>query len=331
MFVELVLKLFNCCMENGNILSAWKEARVIPIHKKGSVFNAENYRPISLTCILRKFYEELVKGRLIEEVESCITDRQHGFVPNKSCLSNLLEAASFVNNCLSQQKPVDIIFLDFQKAFDTVPHDQFMAKLKKLGVSDQLLAVIADFLSNRMFHVAVGNCNSKKHMVSSGVPQGSVLGPVLFVLYINDIPEGINNLLLLYADDAKLCCEAKKLTLNQADLDTLANWQTNWGLSFNTADLKCKVMHIGKDNPHATYYLNDSPLPTTDEEKDLGVWTTNNYEWSTHIDKCVKKARSTTAWIMRSIIDKKKPIMLKLYKVLVRPILKTVFNFGLQQ
>ena len=318
-FVKLVSNLFNICMKSGKIPQIWKDARVIPIHKKGSVSNAENYRPISLTCILCKVYEHLVKERLLEEVESNISVKQHGFVRNRSCLSNLLEAANFVNDCLSQQCAVDIIYLDFQKAFDTVPHDKLLMKLKRMGVSRQLLAVIADFLTNRSFNVSIGSCFSRKHKVSSGVPQGSVLGPILFVLYINDLPDSINNLLLLFADDAKLCCKTDSPSLNQCDLDHLAEWQENWGLSFNTADHKCKVMQIGKNNPKTTYYLNESPLPTTEEEKDLGVWTTDNFEWSTQIDKCVKKARSTSAWIMRTIIDKNRLIMVKLYKALVRP------------
>ena len=192
-------------------------------------------------------------------------------------------------------------------------------KLKNLGLNNQLLAIITDFLSNRQFQVAIGGSTSDSRPVRSGVPQGSVLGPILFVLYINDMPENVRNLLLLFADDAKVCARASNSQLNQSDLDLLAEWQLTWGLTFNTIDCKCKVMHLGKDNPENQYFLNGKQLPVTSEEKDLGVWMTNDYSWQIHIDNCIKKAKSIMSWIMRVIIKKDKNVMLQLYKSMVRP------------
>ena len=155
--------------------------------------------------------------------------------------------------------------------------------------------------------------------MKSGVPQGSVLGPLLFVLYINDMPENIKNLLLLFADDAKLITKASTPTLNQEDLTRLSEWQALWCLTFNTNDEKCKVMHIGNNNPCHKYLLNEKELPQTISEKDLGVMITNNFTWTTHIDNSIKKANSVMAWIMWVIIGKNPRIMLQLYKTLVRP------------
>ena len=136
------------------------------------------------------------------------------------------------------------------------------------------------------------------------------------------MPDVVKNLLLLFADDAKMCATASSEQISQSDLDGLAQWQNDWGLTFNTIDNKCKVMHIGKNNPNNTYHLNGQQLPSTTEEKDLGIWTTKNYSWQLNIDKCVNKARSTMAWIMRVIINKEKGVMLQLYKSLVRPLLE---------
>ena len=318
-FVVCIVLLFNTCLKEGRIPEVWKQANITPIHKKGSVTDAKNYRPISLTSILGKLYEKVVRQRILNEIEEKISSHQHGFVANKSCLSNLLEAVDYINDQLTQDDNVDIFYLDFQKAFDTVPHDKLMMKLKNLGLNNQLLAIITDFLTNREFRVSVGDVFSDPRPVRSGVPQGSVLGPLLFVLYINDMPDDIHNLLLLFADDAKLCTKASNVTANQSDLDKLAQWQEKWGLTFNTNDSKCKVMHIGKANPCNKYLLNGEELPSTTEEKDLGVWLTNDYSWKRNIDNNIKKARSTMAWIMRVIINKDASVMIQLYKSLVRP------------
>lgn len=165
-------------------------------------------------------------------------------MPARSCLSNLLESIDIINDMLSTGEYVDIFYLDFQKAFDTVPHFRLIEKLKSYGLSGTILDVIADFLSNRTFQVLVGNAHSKHHCVTSGIPQGSVLGPLLFVLYINDLPDHILNSVSLFADDLKMYGPSSKNDTLQADLDELAAWQDTWLLRFNTTDGKCKVMHV---------------------------------------------------------------------------------------
>ena len=318
-FVKNIQILFNTCIKKREIPHIWKEARVTPIHKKGSKTETNNYRPISLTSVICKLYEKVIRERILTQIGESVCTNQHGFVTSKSCLSNLLEATDCINEKLSEGEDVDVFYLDLQKAFDSVSHNRLLVKLQNMGLSSNLLDIVKDFLHERNFYVCVGESKSATFKVKSGVPQGSVLGPLLFVLYINDMPENIKNLLLLFADDAKLIAKASTPILNQEDLTRLSEWQSLWRLTFNTNDQKCKVMHIGKNNPCHKYLLNENELPQTLSEKDLGVTITNNFTWTTHIDISIKKAHSVMAWIMRVIIAKKPQIMLQLYKTLVRP------------
>ena len=136
--------------------------------------------------------------------------------------------------------------------------------------------MISDFLANRSFKVIVGNEKSESFPVTSGVPQGSVLGPLLFLLLINDLPEKVRNHVSLFADDLKMHGRSLEREFNQTDLDELYKWQLVWILTFNTRDNKCKVMHVGKNNPCNKYYLGDILLPAVTSEKDLGVWHNNS-------------------------------------------------------
>ena len=146
---------------------------------------------------------------------------QHGFVGGKSCLSNLLESVDCITNILGEGAPVDILYLDFCKAFDTVPHYRLLAKLEKYGIKGKTLDIIRDFLSDRTMRVVVGGDKSATRKVTSGVPQGSVLGPLLFVLYINDLPDGLLNYVKLFADDVKLIGNAANSEAVKHDLEVL--------------------------------------------------------------------------------------------------------------
>ena len=158
-------------------------------------------------------------------------------------------------------------------------------------ISGKILTAIADFLSDRSFCVKVGDCESKYHPVLSGIPQGSVLGPLLFLLYINDLPEEIRNKLSLFADDVKMYARSSTYVDNQGDLNAMDKWQQLWLLNFNTVDEKCKVMYVGRNNPQHQYYLGGSLLPTVSNEKDLGVTTTTTMKWNEHIGNCIKKGK----------------------------------------
>ena len=264
-------------------------------------------------------YEKIIGERIIEDIGHKICINQNGFVKKKSYLSNLLETAAYINDLICENEDFDVFYLDLQKAFHTVSHFKLLTRLENMGLTQYLLEIIEDFLSNRTLRVTVGEFSSLIFRVLSGVPQGSVLGPLLFILFINDMPVDIINKLLLFADDAKLCAKASTPVINQEDINKLADWQLLWGLTFNTKDNKCKVMHIGKNNPCNSYTLNGRAMPATEEEKNLGVTVNQEFSWSTHIDNSIKKATSTMSWIMRVIIVKNETTMAQLYKTLVHP------------
>ena len=318
-FVTALTILFNACFNLGKIPLIWKSANIIPLHKKGSKSDAGNYRPISLTSIICKIYERFIRNHIWNHVEDTISDKQHGFVPGRSCLSNLLEYVDTVNEMLAKGEDVDIFFLDFQKAFDSVPHHRLLVKLQNLGITGKTLCVISDFLSGRTFTVRVGNSSSNIYKVTSGVPQGSVLGPLLFLLFINDLPENIRNHISLFADDAKMYAPAGTYFHNQLDLNRLCQWQKLWLIEFNTKDNKCKVLHIGKNNPRNLYLLNDVRLPQTESEVDLGVTVNQYWSWDSQIKKAIGKANACTAWVIRSVLCREPPVVTNIYKSLIRP------------
>ena len=318
-FVTAVTELFNKCFDSNSIPKIWKTANVIALHKKGSKTDFRNYRPISLTCIICKVYEKLVRAHILKHVDRKISRQQHGFVSGRSCLSNLLESVDSITDILAKGESVDIFYMDFQKAFDTVPHNRLRIKLEAYGISCKTLDVISDFLADRSFKVTVGNEKSESYAVTSGVPQGSVLGPLLFVLYINDLPGKIKNYVSSFGDDLKMHGRSNARELNQNDIDELNKWQNLWLLMFNTKDEKCKVMHVGKNNPCHKYYLGEILLPAVKSEQDLGVLVTPNLNWNEHILASVQKANSTIAWVTRTIICRSPEVMLKIYTSIVRP------------
>ena len=241
-FVKNLTQLYQKCVEECAIPSIWKTANVIALHKKGSKRNALNYRPVSLTCILCKIYEQFIKSHVLSFVESKLSADQHGFVNQKSCLSNILETVDTIVDLLEEGHPVDVFYFDFCKAFDSVPHYRLLTKLENYGITGPTLKIIENFLKDRTMRTVVrGNFSSLKKVLS-GVPQGSVLGPLLFVLFINDLPGGLDNVSKLFADDLKLICNADRVNCIKSDLRHLEQWEQLWLLKFNAS--KCKVMHL---------------------------------------------------------------------------------------
>ena len=179
---------------------------------------------------------------------------QHGFLKGKSCLTNLLEALDDWTAAYDERRPQDVFYLDFQKAFDSVPHLRLIYKLEKYEIRGRVLKWIEAFLSERKQRVCINSSQSGFASVRSGVPQGSVLGPILFLLYINDLPTGVQSTIKIFADDTKIYGDVsnhQQLQILQADLERLCAWSRTWLLSFN--EEKCKVMHLGLHNPRERY------------------------------------------------------------------------------
>jgi hypothetical protein len=315
-FVCALTTLLNRCVYEESIPSVWKSAVVVPIHKKGSVHLPGNYRSVSLTCILCKLYETAIRDHILTYVIGIITDKQHGFLPGKSCLSNLLETLDKANEYMSEGNCVDLFYFDFSKAFDTVSHYRLLVKLEAMGFSKNMLNIIRNFLGDRDMKVKVGDAVSLAKSVASGVPQGSVLGPLLFLLFINDLPDSIKNEIKIFADDVKMVTDPGQSISIQADLQELCDWESVWLLMFNVE--KCKVLHIGKSNPKNTYTFLGTALDVCSSEKDLGVTFNEKLNFHDHIYTSISKAKSSLAWLLRNTLSRAPYEMKTAYKSLVR-------------
>jgi len=264
--------------------------------------------------------ERIVKDYIVTFLESnnLINDSQYGFRNNKSCLANLLLFLGTVATTVDDGNPVSVIYLDFKKVFGRVSHKRLIIKLASLGISDKLLDWIREWLKNRYQRVVINGMNSDWISVLSSVPQGPVLGPILFIIYINDLDVDIKNAIFKFADDTKLIGEVgdDKLTdILQEDLNKLMEWSKMWQMEFNTE--KCKVMYFGNNNDKVPLYMGKDILKDTKEERDLGIIVRDDLKVSSQCIKAANKGNQIFGMIYRTFASKNKNIMLKLYKSLV--------------
>ena len=321
---QQVTDIFRSSLDSGNVPEDWRSSNITPIHKKDSKTNAENYRGVHLTSQLCKTLEVIIKEDIVEHILKfrLIRDSQHGFTPGRSCITNLLEFLEEITQNIDEGNPCDIIYMDFQKAFDKVPHARLIKKLEKHGINGRLLKWIEAWLKNRKQRVVLKGQTSEWEEVQSGVPQGSVLGPLLFIIFINDIETGITSTLSKFADDCKITRKVKSdedANAVQVDLNTLVMWSHKWQMKFHPD--KCKVLHIGHNNKQYKYYIEGTEVKKVSEEKDLGVITSEDLKQKKQVAKVVKSANRLLGMIRRTITCKNKKNILSLYKTLVRPIL----------
>ena len=316
--------VFNKSLKEGYVPEDWRLANVTPIFKKGVKCKPENYRPISLTSLVCKTMESILRDKIVDHLQknNLINPSQHGFMKQKSCLTNLLEFLEVITSLQDEGHSMDIIFLDFSKAFDKVPKNRLLEKLKAHSINGDILRWIEAWLTNRGQRVVLNGQYSEWKPVLSGVPQGSVLGPILFIIYINDIDFLCAHISVLkkFADDTKL---AQKM-LNESDknilqncLNKLCDWAETWGMMFNVD--KCKVMHIGNRNPCYTYTMNNQTLSEIDEEKDIGVTMHANLKPSVHCNQSAQKANGILSLISKAFHYRDKVTFINLYKLYVRP------------
>lgn len=323
---EPLANLLNNIISTGEFPMAWKKAIVTPIYKKGNKQLAENYRPVSLTNALSKCMEKIITKELTDFFleTHIIPEQQHGFVPRKSTFTNLLTRLNEWTRADDNQEPTDVIYLDFEKAFDKIPIEFLKYKLNHYGVRGKLLQFIGDgFLAGRTFQVRVDSVLSQEHKVHSGVPQGSVLGPLLFIAYLSDLYQGLNTTNASFADDGNVYANPLLQHADlQFDLDNIKRWTLEWKMPLN--DTKCTVLHIGKNNPRLNYSFGPTQITAVTKQKDLGIIITSDIKWETHITQMCKKANTMIYLIQKSFKDLSKEMVLKLYKSYVRPKLEYV-------
>ena len=259
---------------------------------------------------------------------SILTDKQHGFRSKHSCETQLILTINDLAQCLDNRSQIDMVIMDFTKAFDSVPHNRLLLKLKSYGISNTTHKWISNFLKNRVQRVVVGGEHSAWTDVVSGVPQGTVLGPLLFLIYINDLPNNMNSTVRLFADDCVLYREIKHPNdslLLQQDLDTLSKWEEAWQLCFNPS--KCFVMrlsHSDSENQiHSEYKLGDQKLNETDGHHYLGIFINNQLTWNQHIKQITSKANRTLGFIKRNLCSCPKKTKEAAYKTLVMPLVES--------
>ena len=315
-------RVFNLSLKEGVVPFEWKEANIIPLFKKGSRNKSENYRPVSLTSVICKLLERLIKDHMVDFLvkHKLLNSSQHGFLKARSCLTNMLCFLEETTKWIDVGSPVDIIYLDFQKAFDKVPHQRLLLKLKSHGIGDSITDWIEHWLTDRRQRVVVDGEVSNWKSVLSGVPQGSVLGPILFLIYINDLDDSITSNVLKFADDTKLFrkvnTDGDKQHL-QNDLDRLMKWSEKWQMLFNLG--KCKCLHTGHGNLDVNYKMGDTVLGTTVKEKDLGVTISADMKVSEQCGIAASKGNQILGLIRRNITYKGKKLIIPLYKAIVRP------------
>ena len=317
--------LWRKSLDTGKVPIGHKQQTIVPIYKKDSKAKPQNYRPVSLTSHILKIFERVLRERIVRFIEenNLLSNDQYGFRPGRSTILQLLVHIDRVIEILENNKNADVLYLDFAKAFDKVCHKTLLKKLEGFGIQGKLLEWIRSFLSDRYQRVVVEGKLSEPEKVRSGVPQGTVLGPVLFILYINNITEILKNALIkIFADDSKLIKEIENEEDRRKlmeDLNAVLKWAEDNKMELN--DTKFMLLQHGKqDNLKQPYRINENViLEKAEYAKDLGILVDSELKFNQQIDTCTTSASQIAGWTLRVFHSRSKEVMLVLYKALIRP------------
>ena len=323
--------LWKKCLDTGHIPPALKQSMIVPQHKGDSRALPANYRPIALTSHLIKIFEKIVRSHLVTHLEknNFFNPNQHGFRAGRSCLSQLLEHFDSVLSIVESGANADVIYLDYSKAFDKVDFSIVLDKLMDMGVNGKVYDWIESFLTDRVQFVTVNGFLSDHQPVISGVPQGSVLGPLIFLILLADIDKEVSTdtLIKSYADDTRATRGVNSVSdtcLLQEDLNAIYAWSAIANMLLN--DDKFEALRYGdnqqlKDN---TTYTTPEGKPIVEKTtiKDLGVLMSDDCQFKQQIDNIITKAKSISSWILRTFKTRAQLPMLTLYKSLTLPILE---------
>ena len=324
---RMLILIWQESYDSGTIPDILKLALICPVHKSGSRAEPSQYRPISLTSHLIKVMERMLRRQLIGflEMNNKMDPNQHGSRGKRSCLSQLLEHHLEILEMLERGENVDSIYLDFSKAFDKCDINLLLQKVKTLGITGKIGKWIHAFLTSRTQYIIVNGTKSNVSKVISGIPQGTVLGPILFLIYISDIGENVEAKLKIYVDDTK----AKKTINNeddveslQKDLDAMYTWAENNNMKFNGT--RFQIMRYGTNQEikdDTTYFTEEmnEPIDRFEKLKDLGVIMNDEANFKDHLEKANSKARNKTGWILRTFFSRNTWFMKHMLKTLVMP------------
>ena len=315
--------LYQLSVEQGIFPDLWKETRVLPVYKKGDLNFIGNYRPIAILNALEKVFEKLMHTKIFEHVVSRLTPTQHGFVAGKSTISNLLEHFQNLASTYEQGQQSDTAYLDMTQAFDKVNHVRLTEYLEYMGINGNLLDWFKSYLSNRKVVVVFNGHSSTPYIPCSGVPQGSILGPLLFAIYVNNLPDVVkSSSVLLYADDIKVnktINSTDDSTFLETDINAVVSWCKQNGLNVNIS--KCAtITYSTSTNPlNYTYRIDNEPLSKCETFKDLGVTFDYNCKFNHHINEITSKAFRMLGFLIRtSKWFRNLSTIIYLYKTLVR-------------
>ncbi|KAK3095084.1 hypothetical protein FSP39_010107 [Pinctada imbricata] len=322
----VLTNIFQQSLDTGTLPKDWRNANISPVFKKGNKHVASNYRPVSLTSVCCKTLEHIICSNILKHLEQLhiLSSLQHGFRSGHSCESQLIVTMHDVLQTYDHRIQTDMVILDFSKAFDTVPHRKLLYKLDNYGISGTTHTWISTFLTQREQRVVIEGEASSSCTVDSGVPQGTVLGPLLFLCHINDLPKCVTSQVRLFADDCLLYrpikCIDDQIKLQQ-DLESLELWALDLGMRFNAS--KCYLMSIARSkHPHQfRYTLDNHILEHVHDNPYLGITLSDSLKWSTHINKITNRANSILGFLRRNLKYCSKSLKETAYISLVRSIL----------
>lgn len=319
--------LTNRSFSEGKFFNSAKMATIIPIHKNGSKSAAENYRAIASQSVIPKLVENLMSNHIMFHASSKINHFQHGFVPRRSTTTNLASFCHHALSALENGSQLDVLYVDFSKAFDKVDHLLLLSKLRNLGLADLIIDWLSSFISSWSYRVLVKGKLSKPFFPSSGVPQGTHLGPILFILFTLDMPSALHFCSALsFADDTKLFARISSnadCIAFQSDINAFCNWCLINGMHLNLS--KTHIMSISRRSStiHWNYTLGLNPVTRTTSVKDLGVTYDCSLDFSPHIyDICARSFRLIGFLKRNRCLFSQQETLLHLYITLVRPLLE---------
>lgn len=322
--------LFKLSLSSGRVPSDWKLSNVVPIPKGGDDGLASNYRPISLLSLSSKVLERLIHNALLEHVlvNDLISGKQFGFRPGASTQEAILSATREWHEALEERNSVLCVFLDVSKAFDSLPHHLVLQSLVRVGVSGCLYDWFVDYLSGRQQRVVLDGVSSPTACVTSGVPQGSILGPLLFILSMDQLCRlSLSNAsrLGMFADDivySHVVSSPLEVLTAQCDVDIIAEWVRSRGLRFNTSKSKIMVISRKRTRPVCSITIDGQQLEEVSSIKYLGVTISSDLSWGLHISTICFKARQLLGFLYRSFRPAGRGCLNRLYLTIVRPVLE---------